>query len=781
MAFSAYAQSKYPIPFLDAETGLYGYKHPSNGKVRIEPLYRSATQFTQAGFAKVRLNDREGIINKKGKYVIEPIYERVGWSENSSQLFSEELIGAKLNGKWGVLDQKGNQIISMRFDGISPFSKSVTVVYNVDDEARQNFGIIDGGGNYLIEPNYLYLKYEAGSGFYLAKKEVDGQVRWGIITKNDFEKLPFVYKNIDTVAVGLLKIKDIKNKWGIYNASLEQIYPHQLDSVGNSVTERFTVKANDHYTLMSKDGDLLEPFKYKSLQIEGIEPKGQVFNSWQLIYPDKSNPSTVYYDSVKNLSKNVFQGFVGEKSYLFNKSGEIVLTEADYDSVQIFSENFFIVQQFGLKGLVSAKGKMVLPIRFGNIKKAGDDKLLVYHAGGGQDVYNTQGKNLTVGKYARIILQKEGYFKVKAKTGTWGLLNEQLETLTLGWQNVGTFLPGPIRYNKLGEDQQANGVLAVKKDGFYGVIDLEENWVISPYIDSLHLVNTNYILFYDNGQRGTVNYSGVELYKTQDAETSLFSQGCTLLKKDSRSGLLNAYGTEILPPKYDSLSAPTKDSLVYVFNKGQKFYMDVRYQLIPEGNEFENIEYDPNHAEGFFRAKVQGLWGFLDYLARIRIYCQYDDVHYFSEGWAGFKLGGKWGFLNKQNRIEMQPMFKAINSFKNGKAVVKKEGKWGLIDKMAKPWIPFEYDEITETEFGNYIVVQEGKQGIYRQQDFLSIYPRFDSIRDLGNGTALVSKDGLFGISQLDGITIAYPEFKKVQYNTFDKSYFLLTTEAGSY
>jgi|GEM_PF-5005085 len=754
-AQASFSQYKFPEPFLDNSSGLYGYQSP-DGRVKIKSLFSAAYPFSKLGYAKVDINGREGVINKKGKYVIEPIYEKVGWSEDTVKLFAENLIGVKMNGNWGVNDLKGNEILSPRFEKIAPFMNGNAVVAKKEDDYLL-FGLINQNGKIMLPLAFQFLQQDIVSKYLVAKKIDDSGEVYGIITNTGQEKIPFIYKEIKLVAPGCFAIKNASDKWGIYNEEPELTYTHSLDSVGKIRNGQFVVKKDNHYAAMDASGKLTLPFQYKTLSFRGNDFEGEQFKSWQLRYPDGEDAIKVFYDSVRNMAKNIYVGYAARIPYLFNNSGKVLLT-GQFDQVTPLTENFLLVQELGLFGMADTVGNMVIPISYASINAINKDFLLVTHPTKAKDIFNYQGDNLTKGAYAEIEQQENDWFKVTLPDGSKQFLDKQLKTISPKWDFAGDV---------------KNELVAVKTKGLFGVTDFNDNWRISPFIDSLHLVNEHYMLFYDNGSRGSVNYSGVELFKTIEASLFPYGQNCTLLKKGKKWGMLNTYGTEILPPVYDSISIPTEDSIVYVFNKGKKFYMDLRYQIQPKGNEFDKLEYDPKHSEGYFRAKVYGLWGFVDYLGRIRVYCQYDDVHYFSEGLAGFKLGGKWGFLNTRGKIVIQPVFEEINTFSGGKAIVKRDGKWGLINKTGAPIVSFDFDEINITKFGNYKVRQNNKYGIFRKEDLLSIYPKFDAVQDLGNGTAIVRQADRFGVSQLDGITIAYPEFNQIHYNVLDNSFFL--------
>ena len=91
-------------PYIDETTEKWGYKNKNTGKVIIKPKYDETWAFTE-GFGGVRLNDKEGFINKDGVEITPLKYGEV-WA------FGEEFAGfavVSLNGKTGKIDKQGNE------------------------------------------------------------------------------------------------------------------------------------------------------------------------------------------------------------------------------------------------------------------------------------------------------------------------------------------------------------------------------------------------------------------------------------------------------------------------------------------------------------------------------------------------------------------------------------------------------------------------------------------------------------------------------------------------
>jgi len=81
------------------ENGKVGFKNFSTGKIEINAQFQAADVFCN-GIAQAKLNDKWGFINEKGKWIIEPIYQGTNY-------FSDGTAPVKLNDKWGFIRENG--------------------------------------------------------------------------------------------------------------------------------------------------------------------------------------------------------------------------------------------------------------------------------------------------------------------------------------------------------------------------------------------------------------------------------------------------------------------------------------------------------------------------------------------------------------------------------------------------------------------------------------------------------------------------------------------------
>lgn len=92
--------------------------------------------------ARVKIGDRYGFINTKGRYVINPQFDDALW-------FSEGLARIKVGDKYGFIDTKGEIVINPQFDGPWWFSEGLARV-----KIGEKWGFIDTKGAIVINPQF---------------------------------------------------------------------------------------------------------------------------------------------------------------------------------------------------------------------------------------------------------------------------------------------------------------------------------------------------------------------------------------------------------------------------------------------------------------------------------------------------------------------------------------------------------------------------------------------------------------------------------------------------
>ncbi len=138
-------------------------------KVKFEDLIASTTyEFVSdfyKGIARAKKNGRWGILNNEGEEIVPFEYEDI-----VSLSFSGGLIGIKKNGKWGFINRNGETVIPIKYDAVFPFYGKFGVTKVMLDN---KWGIINKEGDEVTKISYSKVEL-FGRG--IALSEEDGKL-----------------------------------------------------------------------------------------------------------------------------------------------------------------------------------------------------------------------------------------------------------------------------------------------------------------------------------------------------------------------------------------------------------------------------------------------------------------------------------------------------------------------------------------------------------------------------------------------------------------------------
>lgn len=304
------------------------------GKVLIEPKYEELSfnpKETKGTLIKAKSEEKYGFINLKGKWVINPKYDNCG-------LFSNGLASVLINGRVGFIDTNGKLVIDPNFD-VFPKARygDYHNIYTFNDcglcivQNNGRFGVIDKKGEFIIEPKYDE-EFTFSSCNELIPVKQGGL--WGYIDKTGKEIIGFKYRFASRFIDGVALINDGKDRF--------------IDLTGQELFDR-DFQFSGHF----KDGTALIDFN------KIIDKKGNVVLDSNKEYIIKDNISeglvVVWF---KNSEK---YGFV-------DKDGKQII-EGKYFLAHSFNNGYAIVinkdNNGDIKqGFIDKNGKEVINLQY---------------------------------------------------------------------------------------------------------------------------------------------------------------------------------------------------------------------------------------------------------------------------------------------------------------------------------------------------------------------------------------------------------------------------------
>lgn len=138
--------------------------------------------------APAKLDGKWGVIDNKGTWVIEAKYEDLG-------TFSQGLLPAKIKGKWGAINTSGKWVVKPDYSFVHTYNKGYAVVFKgmLNDnnlEGAGLYGMVDMEGKEAIPVKYEFLGEFSTEWLARAMTTLAGEKLWGYLGKDGKWAIP---------------------------------------------------------------------------------------------------------------------------------------------------------------------------------------------------------------------------------------------------------------------------------------------------------------------------------------------------------------------------------------------------------------------------------------------------------------------------------------------------------------------------------------------------------------------------------------------------------------
>ena len=189
-----------------------------------------------------------------------------------------------------------------------------------------------------------------------------------------------------------------------------------------------------------------------------------------------------------------------------------------------------------------------------------------------------------------------------------------------------------------------NRYARVTKDGLYGLVDANINYVIPPMYSNLGDVAANGLLrcqVSSSGKYGYVNTKGEKVIDHQFDKADTFYDGVAAVKMGDKWGLINSSGNFIAALKYDTLYYAGSNRYVFAPKNSSSSSSSRLYGLMDaSGTEvvpamYNNINGNEYDTSGRFTARnTNGKYGFIDGNGNVIVDFVYNNVGEFLNGYG---------------------------------------------------------------------------------------------------------------------------------------------------
>lgn len=434
------------------------------GIKKIIALGTSSTgKISSVNYFSVYSNEKWGVIDSNGNYIIKPQYDEMILIPDSSKAifvctYNVDYENGTCNTK--VVNDKNEEIIkgydSVEYidyldeNGKITYLKDLLIV-----EKNSKYGIVDLSGKELLETEYDKIsKLENISNSLVIEK--DGLVglsdyQGNIIIKPEYNEIQGIgndYKN------GYIT-KDKGNLYGIIDFNKSMIFDNKyLDIKSIYSSNKYAVKIDKNYRVVDKQGKILTDTEFEDI----LDILGE-----QIIYKEKNKYGVITIN--------------GEK-----------IVEPEYEDLQFINNNFFIAQKNEKYGVISSNGDLEIDFKYEKMKYSKLAGVLIAKKENNQ--YDLFDSNMNLKLTANSVEMNDDYMKIQL-TGETKYYNFKFEE-----KDIQTILINNSLYTK-------------EKNGKYGFVDEKGNVVVDyKYDDATEFNKYGFAGVKINGVWGAINIKG---------------------------------------------------------------------------------------------------------------------------------------------------------------------------------------------------------------------------------------------------------------------------------
>ena len=206
---------------------------------------------------KVEKNGKYGIIDLSGKELLSCEYDQI-----SALSGIKNALKILKDGKYGIVDDEGKVILKTEYADITNLGKDNKSGYIVKN-TEGKYGIVDFSGNIILDMKYDEIAKVYGNDYYVVKKS--GKQ---ILVKKDgteilttgFDEITEILKNIDN---GIIYKKD--NKYGVMKTTGEVTIEASYEYLSEAKSGVFIAKKDGKYGVIDLQKEIKVELKYNSI------------------------------------------------------------------------------------------------------------------------------------------------------------------------------------------------------------------------------------------------------------------------------------------------------------------------------------------------------------------------------------------------------------------------------------------------------------------------------------------------------------------------------------
>lgn len=331
------------------------------------------------------------------------------------------------------------------------------------------------------------------------------------------------------------------------------------------------------------------------------------------------------------------------------------------------------------------------------------------------------------------------------------VLNEKNEEILQGYDTVEAI----ENYDTDNVLWYENGILKVKKDGKYGVIDFKGNIIVPCDYDSITALKgtTNSLITSKDSKFGLIDNTGAVLienqYKNIKAISDKYENGYIVQNDKNKYGIIAWNKKEVVEVKYDDVKSIYGNGNYYAVKENEKWKI-----VDSTGDKFLDGTYDDivDINNEYAIVKKSGKYGLTTiYENNVSIDVKYQDIKYATGSNYIVKLDNKYGIMSKEGTVLLEPKYSGLiyREAENFYEATNSDYTSDLLDTDLNVKLTGIVSKINTDD--GYMIVRTGDNYKYYNFKFEEKQSK-DVLKD--NTIFLSKKDGKYGFVDKNGIVV---------------------------
>ena len=310
-----------------------------------------------------------GLYDLNGKQVLPHVFESI------DRFYCGRAI-VKKNGKYGLIDEAGNELMYTDYGRIARFANNYALVYTSSKNDQINVGIIDKNGREVVPAIYQWV--DNLYGFREGLAAMAQNRKYGFVDTTGKVVIQFKYDKVESFDMGIAKVWVGWRYVGYINTKGEEIIPPDFEAMDQANLRRYFNKyiiglKDSLYHVFDFSGKEIAILPYKVVGVFNETDKSFIVsknNKWGTLDSNLRVQIPIEYESLNTIFPDYIAARKNNKIGFINHVGKAI-SAFEYDGIEPINDGYINAYENGVAevvkngktGLINSYGKLIIPIK----------------------------------------------------------------------------------------------------------------------------------------------------------------------------------------------------------------------------------------------------------------------------------------------------------------------------------------------------------------------------------------------------------------------------------